>query len=75
MSEFYVEKKATEAGEHIVHNARCTSMPQTEDMHYLGSFYSAQAAVNLVSDRYTKVSTCPECVQTEQAAAKPAKAA
>ena len=60
MAEFYVEKKATETGEHLVHSKTCSSLPAEETMHYLGSY--AQAPVSEALDRYVKVSTCPNCL-------------
>lgn len=60
MAEFYVEKKANEAGEHLVHSKTCSSLPAEKDMHYMGSY--AQAPVKEAMDRYVKVSTCPNCL-------------
>ncbi len=60
MAEFYVEKKASETGEHLVHSSSCASLPSKETMHYMGAY--AQAPVNEALDRYIKVSTCPKCL-------------
>jgi len=60
MTEFYVEKKATETGEHLVHSKTCSSLPAEGAMHYMGSY--AQAPVKEAMDRYVKVSTCPKCL-------------
>ena len=62
MAEFYVEKKANESGEHLVHSSICSSLPAKESMHYLGARSNAQSPVNEALDRYTKVSTCPKCL-------------
>lgn len=62
MAEFYVEKTATETGEHLVHSKTCSSLPAEETMHYLGSYSNPQAPVNQALDRYVKVSTCPKCL-------------
>jgi hypothetical protein len=64
MAQFYVEKKANVSGEHIVHSSTCSSLPATENMHYLGAFSNANAPVNKASNRYVKVSTCPKCLPT-----------
>jgi len=62
MAEFYVEKKANETGEHIVHSATCSSLPAIETMRYLGAYGNAKAPVNQAMDRYVKVSTCSKCL-------------
>lgn len=62
MAEFYIEKNANEAGDHIVHSSKCSSLPATESMHYLGAFSNANAPVHKASNRYVKVSTCPKCL-------------
>lgn len=62
MAEFYIEKKASETGEHVVHSSKCSSMPAKENMQYLGAFSNAAAPVNKALNRYIKVSTCPKCL-------------
>lgn len=62
MAEFYIEKKASETGEHRVHSSTCSSMPTKDDMQYLGAFSNAAASVNKASNRYLRVSTCPKCL-------------
>jgi hypothetical protein len=62
MAEFYIEKSASETGEHIVHSSTCSSLPTTEKMMYLGAYSNANAPVNKASDWYSKVSTCPTCL-------------
>ncbi len=64
MAEFYVEKRPSETGEYIVHSATCASLPANEHMQYLGSYSNVNAPVNEASGRYSKVSTCPECLPT-----------
>lgn len=60
MAEFYLEKKLTETGEHLIHKSTCPSLPAEETMHYMGAY--AQAPVWEASIRYQQVSTCPECL-------------
>ncbi len=62
MAEYYVEKSANEAGDHLVHSAKCSSLPAVEAMHYLGAYSSVTAPVNISLDRYVKVATCPDCL-------------
>jgi hypothetical protein len=60
MAGFYVEKKATDTGEHLVHKATCTCLPEKGTLHYMGDY--AQPPVWEAYLRYTKVSTCPTCL-------------
>lgn len=60
MAEYLVERKATESGEHLIHKATCTSLPAKEAMDYLGSY--AMVPEWEASNRYTYVSTCPNCL-------------
>ena len=60
MALFYVEKGTNEAGKHLIHSSTCSSLPEEENMIYVGSY--AQAPVKEVTDRYVKVSTCPNCL-------------
>jgi hypothetical protein len=62
MAEFYVEKKANETGVHYVHSSTCASLPAVNTMHYLGAYSNAKSPVNEALDRYTNVSTCPNCI-------------
>ncbi len=60
MADFYVEKKATETGAHLIHKASCPALPALGAMHYMGSY--AQAPVWEAMIRYPQVATCPQCV-------------
>lgn len=64
MAEFYIEKNPNETGVHIVHSSICSSLPAIENMQYLGAFSNAKAPVNKAVDRFPKVSTCPNCLQS-----------
>lgn len=62
MALFYVEKKPSETGEHLVHSSTCSSLPAEESMHYLGAYSNAQSPVNQALDRYVNVAPCPKCL-------------
>ena len=62
MYEYYVEKAANETGEHFVHSASCSSLPEVDKLRFIGVRSNTQAPLNEASDFFTKVVACPECM-------------
>ncbi len=62
MIEYYVEKTANETGEHVVHSSRCSSLPATETMRYLGPYSNINAPMNEASNWFSKACACTECI-------------
>lgn len=63
MAKFYVEKGANAAGEFVVHNETCTSLPDKEKLLYLGSRSNAAAPLNEAGLYQCSPSApCPECI-------------
>lgn len=63
MAEFYVEKTANEAGNHIVHNSVCASLPELSALQYLGARSNAAAPLNESALYQCAPATpCPECI-------------
>lgn len=60
MAEYYLDKKMTESGDHLVHASTCPSLPAKEGMHYMGPY--AQPPVWEAMIRYAQVATCPNCL-------------
>ena len=61
MAEFYLEKTAQSAGEHLVHFDNCTAMPKRQEMIYLGSIASFESAWKSGKSYYNAISACPTC--------------
>ena len=58
---FYVNKKAQDNGDHEVHRATCTWLPDAENRLYLGDFATAQAALCEARKYYNDVDGCYYC--------------
>ena len=58
---FYVNKNAQPTGEHEVHRANCTYLPNADNRLYLGEFTTSQAAVREAKKYYTYVDGCKYC--------------
>lgn len=63
MDEFYVEKRANENGEHVVHKEGCPSLPAKDKMHYIGVRSNIAAPLNEAANFwYSKSAPCPDCI-------------
>lgn len=58
---FYVNKNAQLNGDHEVHRATCSWLPDTENRIFLGEFSSSQEAVRAAKKYYTRVDGCVHC--------------
>ena len=58
---FYVNKNAQNNGDHEVHRATCSWLPDEENRLYLGDFITSQQAVNQAKKYYTQVNGCYYC--------------
>mgnify|MGYP006900621701 FL=1 len=58
---FYVNKNAQSTGEHEVHRATCSRLPDVENRLYLGDFATSQQAVREARKYYTYVDGCACC--------------
>ena len=64
MAEFYIETIAQPNGDHIVHNANCTALPDKQTIRYLGSIASCGGAVKKASEFFKQVKACQQCTVT-----------
>ncbi len=60
MAEFFVNKQAD--SDHTVHLSTCGQLPAQEQLMYIGSYASAQAAYKIATGYYPAVSYCPDCL-------------
>lgn len=58
---FYVSRNAQITGEHEVHRATCSWLPDSENRLYLGDFLTSQEAVREASKYYNIVDGCAYC--------------
>lgn len=58
---FNVNKNAQSTGEHEVHRASCSWLPQKENCIYLGEFATSQEAIREAKKHYDKVDGCGYC--------------
>lgn len=58
---FYVNKKAQRNGDHEVHRATCSWLPELENRQYLGDFATSQQAVREAKKYYNQVNGCYYC--------------
>ena len=58
---FYVNKNAQNNGDHEVHRATCSWLPDSENRLYLGDFYTSQEAVREAKKYYNQVNGCYYC--------------
>ncbi|MGR9073227.1 MAG: hypothetical protein ACU833_09210 [Gammaproteobacteria bacterium] len=68
MAEFYVEIHAGVNGDHVVHTANCSHLPEKEAVHYLGSISNCASAVKKAGERFKQANGCPYCAITCHAA-------
>ena len=62
MDEFYVEKRANESGEHIVHTECCPSLPAKDELHLIGVRSNTAAPLKEAANWFTKSAPCPKCI-------------
>jgi len=58
---FYVNKNAQQNGDHEVHRATCSWLPDAENRLYLGDFVTSQEAVREARKYYNRVDGCAYC--------------
>lgn len=58
---FYVNKNAQYTGEHEVHCATCSWLPDVENRLYLGDFATSGQAIREAKKYYTYVDGCAFC--------------
>ena len=58
---FYVNKIAQPNGDHEVHRATCSWLPNVENRIYVGDFATSQAAVREARKYFAKVNGCYYC--------------
>ena len=61
MAQCYVNKNAQSNGDHEVHKAGCSWLPNAENRIYLGDFYYCRPAVVEARKYYTRVNGCYFC--------------
>lgn len=64
MDDFFVEKRANEAGEHVVHKECCPSLPAKDELRWLGVRSNTAAPLKEAADWFAKSSPCPVCITT-----------
>ena len=60
-SRYYVNQNAQSNGDHEVHKAGCSWMPDAANRIYLGLFYSCHGAVAEARKYYSQVNGCFYC--------------
>lgn len=58
---FYVNKNTQSNGDHEVHLATCSWLPEPESRQYLGDFATSQQAVCEAKKYYDQVNGCYYC--------------
>lgn len=58
---FYVNKNAQSNGDHEVHRATCSWLPEQESRLYLGDFTTSHQAVYEAKKYYNQVNGCYYC--------------
>ena len=61
MARYYVNTNAQLNGDHEVHKAGCSWLPNTENRIYLGDFHACYPAVAEARKHYKKVNGCYYC--------------
>ncbi|GEM_PF-4769097 len=64
MSEFYVTTTVSkETNTYVVHKDDCSELPVVEELKYLGSYASSEAAFKAATGYFDPVSCCPTCIK------------
>ncbi len=58
---FYVNKNAQNNGDHEVHRATCSWLPDPDNRHYLGDYSTSQEAIREAKKYYDQVNGCYYC--------------
>jgi hypothetical protein len=61
MASYYVNKNAQANGDHEVHEAGCSFLPQSENRIHLGDFSSCSPAVQAAKTYYPQSNGCYYC--------------
>lgn len=61
MAAYYVNKNAQSNGDHEVHTAGCSWLPDPENRIYLGEFSSCAPAVRKAKEYYDQSNGCYYC--------------
>jgi len=61
MARYYVNKNAQSSGDHEVHAAGCSFLPDVDNRFYLGDFTNCHDAVREARKRYSQVNGCFYC--------------
>ena len=62
MFEFFVEKSANAAGEHVVHRSSCSALPAIDELYYIGVRSTVEVPLKEAENMYSKAAHCPECI-------------
>lgn len=62
MYEFYVEKSATETGEHVVHSEVCEALPEKDKLHLIGVRSNTEAPLKEAVNWFSGSKPCPKCI-------------
>lgn len=63
MDEYFVEKRITERGEHIVHKDSCPSLPEKNELLWIGVRSTTKVPLEEAANFYSSNSApCPECM-------------
>lgn len=58
---FYVNENAQSNGDHEVHRATCSRLPDPDNRLYLGDYSTSQEAVRKAKTYYNQVNGCYYC--------------
>lgn len=64
MARYYVNRNAQSNGDHEVHVATCSRLPNPDNRLYLGEFTSCAPAVREAKQHYPKSNGCYYCCNT-----------
>jgi hypothetical protein len=66
MKYFFIEKnQCKETGNHLLHHAECSILPDAENLYPLGVHVYATHATEKAARIFTPVATCPMCCPDE----------
>ena len=61
MDNYYVSKKMTVDGYHLVHKEDCPNLPEDKEYLYLGYFSNIKPAVEKAKNFFNLVTGCTKC--------------
>lgn len=62
MDEFFVEKRANDSGEHIVHKECCPTLPARDELRWIGVRSTTAVPLQEAADFFSKSAPCPDCM-------------